>query len=157
MGIEDILRKNDEKRGRGNLRQGATERGEKACQAFYEFVALALVAAVKGLRDPALGEPVHLPLGTKTNSSQERAVLIECQGLVRFTLHCMVRTDLEGTAYCSAIDLGMSRGGGRSVRGTYEPLRGSSGRPNKLGVTDKQFLIDPPRFLKAIESLAHQL
>ena len=153
MGIEDILRKNDEKHARGNVRLGAYERGVQARASFAEFVALALVAAVKGLRDPALGDPQHLPIAGKP---QETGVFIECEGMVRFTLHCVVRADPEGNAYCSSIDLGMSRGG-RIVRGSYEPVRPNSGRPGKLGVTDKQFLIDPPRFLKAIESLAHQL
>jgi hypothetical protein len=154
MGIEDILRKNDEKRARGDARQGAYERGLQARFIFSEAVAAALVAAVWGLRDLAVGEPVRLPIAGK---STETGVFVECQGLVRFTLHCVVRADPNGVAYCSAIDLGMSRGG-RIVRGTFEPIRGGAGfRANKLGVTDKQFEIDPAKFKKAVEALAHQL
>jgi hypothetical protein len=154
LGIEDILRKNDEKRSRGDARQGAYERGLQARFVFSETVAAALVAAVWALRDPAVGEPVRLPIAGK---STETGVFVECQGLVRLTLHCVIRADPNGIAYCSPIDLGMSRGG-RIVRGTFEPIRGNLGvRANRLGVTDKQFLIDPAKFLKTIEALAHQL
>jgi len=154
MGIEEILRKNDEKRSRGDGRQGAYERGLHARFVFSETVAAALVAAVWALKDPALGEPVRLPIAGK---STETGVFIECQGMVRFTLHCVIRADPNGVAYCSAIDMGMSRGG-RIVRGTFEPIHGNAGfRANKLGVTEKQFAIDPPKFLKAVEALAHQL
>jgi hypothetical protein len=60
--------------------------------------------------------------------------------------------------FCSAIDLGMSRNGGRIVRGSFEPTRANSGiRPAKLGVTDRQFTIDPVKFRTAIEALAYQL
>ena len=154
MGIEDILRKNDEKRSRGDARQGAFERGLQARFAFSELVAIHLLAALVALRDPAIGEPARLPIAGKPS---ETGVFIECEGLVRLTLHCVVRADPNGIAYCSSIDLGMSRGG-RIVRGTFEPVRGSSGlRPNKLGYTDKQFTIEQPKFLKAIEALARQL
>jgi len=155
MGIEDILRKNDEKRAHGgDVRQGAYERGLQARFVFSETVAAALLAAVVALRDRAVGEPVRLPIAAKPS---ETGVFIECEGLVRLTLHCVVRADPNGIAYCSSIDLNMSRGG-RIVRGTFEPIRGNTGlRANRLGYTEKQFAIDQPKFHKAIEALAHQL
>jgi hypothetical protein len=154
MGIEDILRKNDEKkRGQGDVRLGAYERGLQARMVYSEAVAAFLLSAVKALRDPALGEAVRLPIGAKPN---ETGVFIECEGLVRLTLQCVVRADPNGVAYCSPIDLGMSRGG-RVVRRAFEPLRGNSGRAGRLGVTEKQFVVDQPKFVKAIEALAHQL
>jgi hypothetical protein len=155
MGIEDILKQNDEKRTHsGDARQGAYERGLQARFVFSERVALALLAAVVAMRDRAIGEPVRLPIAAKPS---ETGVFIECEGLVRLTLHCVIRADPNGVAYCSSIDLAMSRGG-RIVRGTFEPIRGSTGlRANKLGYTEKQFTIDQPKFVKAIEALAHQL
>lgn len=155
MGIEDILRKKDEKRGRGDGRQDAYEREFQARFIFSERVAAALVAALISLRDKAIGEAIRLPIAAKPS---ETPVFIECEGLVRLTLLCHIRADLAGTVFCSAIDLGMSRNGGRIVRGSYEPLRGNLGtRLGKLGVTEKQFHIDPVPFRNAIEGLAHQL
>jgi hypothetical protein len=155
MGIEDILRKKDEKRGRGDARQDAYEREFQARFVFSERVAGALIAALISLRDKAIGEAVRLPIGAKPS---ETPVFIECEGLVRLTLLCHIRADLVGTVFCSSIDLGMSRNGGRIVRGSFEPVRANSGvRGGKLGVTEKQFAIDPPKFRHAIESLAHQL
>ena len=85
-------------------------------------------------------------------------MFIECEGLVRLTLLCHIRADLTGAVFCSAIDLGMSRNGGRIVRGTYEPVRANSGiRPGKLGVSEKQFALDATIFRNVIEALAHQL
>jgi len=153
MGIEDILRKKDERRG--DPRQDAYEREFQARFIFSERVAGALVAALIALRDKAIGEAVRLPIAAKPS---ETPVFIECEGLVRLTLLCHIRADLTGAVFCSAIDLGMSRNGGRIVRGSYEPVRGNSGsRPGKLGVSEKQFAIDPPHFRAAIEGLAHQL
>jgi hypothetical protein len=155
MGIEEILRKKDEKRGRGDGRQDAYEREFQARFVFSERVAAALISALIGLRDKAIGEAVRLPIAAKPS---ETPVFIECEGLVRLTLLCHIRADLTGTVFCSTIDLGMSRAGGRIVRGSYEPVRLNSGlRAGKLGVTEKQFVIDPPSFKNAIESLAHQL
>jgi hypothetical protein len=153
MGIEDILRKIDEKHGHGNPQQAAYERGLQARAAYAEVVAAALLTAIKNLRDPAIGEGERLPIAAKPS---ETGVFIECEGLVRLTFHCVLRADPAGEAFCSAIDLGMSRGG-RIIRGSFEPMRRNSGRANKLGVSEKQFAIDPPAFLKAIEALAHQL
>lgn len=156
MGIEDILRENDAKRGRGgDARQDAYEREFQARFMYSETVAAALIAALVGLRDKAIGEPVRLPLAAK---SSETPVFIECEGLVRLTLLCHVRADMTGTVFCSAIDLGMSRNGGRIMRASYEPMRANSGhRAGKLGVTQKHFGIDLPRFRNAIEALARQL
>jgi len=65
---------------------------------------------------------------------------------------------MTGTVHCSVVDLGMSRNGGRIIRGNFEPVRGGSGvRPGKLGITEKHFGIDQPKFKAAIESLARQL
>ena len=155
MGIEDILRKSDEKRGRGDGRQDAYEREFQARFVYSESVAAALLAALLALRDKAIGEPVRLPIAAK---SSETPVFIECEGLVRLTLLCHIRADLTGAVFCSPIDLGMSRNGGRIMRGTFEPSRGTSGtRLGKLGVPEKQFTIDPVKFRTAIEALAHQL
>ena len=153
MGIEDILRKKDEKRG--DPRQDAYEREFQARFIFSERVAAALIVALIGLRDKAVGEAVRLPIAAKAS---ETPVFIECEGLVRLTLLCHVRADLTGAVFCSAIDLGMSRNGGRIVRGSYDPVRSNSGlRPGKLGVSEKQFAVDPAAFRNAIEALAHQL
>jgi len=155
MGIEDILRKKDEKRGRGDGKQDAYEREFQARFAFSENVAVALLAALMSMRDKAIGEPVRLPLAAKPSESP---VFIECEGLVRLTLLCHIRADLTGAVFCSAIDLGMQRNGGRIVRGSYEPVRPNSGsRPSKLGFSEKQFAVDHLKFKAAIESLAHQL
>jgi hypothetical protein len=154
MGIEDILRQNDSKRGRGDARQDAYEREFQSRFVFSENVAAALLSSLIGLRDKAIGEAVRLPIAAKTS---ETPVFIECQGLVRLTLLCHVRADLTGTVFCSAIDLGMSRNGGRIIRGQFEPTRPNAGRPGKLGVTEKQFTIDLPKFREAIEGLARQL
>jgi hypothetical protein len=155
MGIEDILRKKDAKRGIRDARQDAYEREFQARFVFSERVAGSLLSALIGLRDKAIGEAVRLPIAAKPS---ETPVFIECEGLVRLTLLCHIRADLTGTVFCSAIDLGMSRNGGRIVRGSYEPVGGNSGlRPGKLGVNEKQFAIDLPKFRHAIEALAHQL
>jgi hypothetical protein len=155
MGIEDILRKKDEKRGRGDGRQDAYEREFQARFIYSERVASGLIAALIALHDKAIGEAVRLPIAAKPS---ETPVFIECEGLVRLTLLCHVRADLTGAVFCSAIDLGMSRGGGRIIRGSYIPVRGSSGiHPGKLGVAEKLFAIDPAVFRTAIEGLAHQL
>jgi hypothetical protein len=155
MGIEDILRKKDEKRGRGDGRQDAYEREFQARFIFSERVATGLLVALIGLRDKAIGEPVRLPIAAKPS---ETPVFIECEGLVRLTLLCHIRADLTGTVFCSAIDLGMSRNGGRIVRGSFEPVRPNSGvRAGKLGITEKQFAIDATVFRNVIEALAHQL
>ena len=154
MGLEDILRKNDEKRAHGDPRQAAYARGLQARSTYAEVVAKALLDAINKLHDPALGEAVRLPIAAK---STETGVFIECEGIVRLTLHCVVHAEPDGVAYCSAIDMGMSRGG-RIVRASFEPVRGASGmRSNKHGVTEKEFTIDPQKLLKTIESLAHQL
>ena len=155
MVIEYILKKKDEKRGRGDARQDAYEREFQARFIFSERVATGLLVALIGLRDKAIGEPVRLPIAAKPS---ETPVFIECEGLVRLKLLCHIRADLTGAVFCSAIDLGMSRNGGRIVRGSYEPLRGNLGTHlGKLGVTEKQFAIDPIPFRNAIEALAHQL
>jgi hypothetical protein len=155
MGIEDILRKKDEKRGRGDGRQDAYEREFQARFIFSERVATGLLVALIGLRDKAIGEPVRLPIAAKPS---ETPVFIECEGLVRLTLLCHIRADLTGTVFCSAIDLGMSRNGGRIVRASFEPVRPNSGvRAGKLGITEKQFAIDATVFRNVIEALAHQL
>lgn len=155
MGIEDILRKKDEKRGRSNPRQDAYEREFQARFVYSERVAAALIAALIALRDKAIGMAVRLPIDAKPS---ETPVFIECEGLVRLTLLCHVRADLTGSVFCSAIDLGMSRNGGRIVRGSYAPMRANSGvRPSKHGIPEKQFAIDPAKFRHAIEALAYQL
>jgi hypothetical protein len=155
MGIEDILRKRDETRGRRDPRQDAYEREFQARFVYSERVATSLMVALLGLRDKAIGEPIRLPIGAKPS---ETPVFIECEGLVRLTLLCHIRADLTGAVFCSPIDLGMSRNGGRIVRGSYEPLRANAGiHPGKLGVGEKHFAIDPPKFKHAIEALAHQL
>lgn len=155
MGIEDILRKKDEKRGGKDGRQDAYEREVQARFAFSEHVATALISAIIGLRDKAIGEPVRLPIAAKPS---ETPVFIECEGLVRLTLLCHIRADLVGAVYCSAIDLGMSRNGGRILRGQYEPVKPNSGsRATKFGFPEKQFAIDPVKFKNAIEGMAHQL
>ena len=155
MGIADILRKLDEKKNhQGGDPRSAYERGLAGRASFSEAVAAALIAGVKSLHDPGLGEPVRLPIAGK---STETGVYIECLGLVRFTLHAVVRADANGVVYCSPVDLAMTRGG-KIVRAVFEPTHGSSGmRGNKLGVTDKQFAVETPKLLKAIEALAHQL
>jgi hypothetical protein len=77
---------------------------------------------------------------------------------VRLTLLCHIRADLHGDVYCSAIDLGMSRNSGRTVRGQFEPVRPNSGsRATKFGFPEKLFTIDPAKFKAAIEGMAHQL
>ena len=154
MGIEDILRENDKKRGRSDARQDAYEREFQSRFVYSENVAVALLGALLSLRDKAIGEPVRLPLAAKPS---ETPVFIECEGLVRLTLLSHVRSDLAGAVYCSSIELGMSRGGGRSVRASFDPIRNNSGRPSKLGVTEKHFAVDPHKFRDAIETLARQL
>lgn len=155
LGIEEILRKNDEKRAHGRVRQDAYERDSNARSAFSQSVAAALIAAVQRMRDPAIGIPERLPIASKET---EIGVFVECQGLVRFTLHCVVRTDQEGNAYCSAVDIGMSRPGGKIVRSSFDPVHGHSGtRASRLGIPEKHFGIDPARFVHAVEALAHQL
>jgi hypothetical protein len=155
MGIEDILKKKDEKRGRSDPRQDAYEREFQARFIYSERVATALISALIGLRDKAVGEAVRLPIAAKPS---ETPVFIECEGLVRLTLLCHIRADLTGAVFCSSISLGMSRGGGRIVRGSYDPVHPGLGhRPGKLGVAEKQFGVDAPKFREAIEGLAHQL
>jgi hypothetical protein len=155
MGIEEILRKKDEKRGRTDPRQDAYEREFQARFIYSERVASALISGLIALRDKAIGEAVRLPIAAKPS---ETPVFIECEGLVRLTLLCHVRADLTGTVFCSSINLGMSRNGGRIVRNSYDPVRPNSGhRPGKLGIAEKQFAIDPQKFREAIEALAHQL
>lgn len=156
MGIEDILKKNDEKRGRVNSdRQDAYERELQSRLIFSEQVASKLIVALLGLRDKAIGAPVRLPIAAK---SSETPVFIECEGLVRLTLLCHVRADQNGDVFCSPIDIGMSRNGGRIMRGQYMPVHGPhNGRPSKLGVPEKQFGIDLNKFRTAIEALAHAL
>lgn len=155
MGIEDILKQKDEKRGRGDGRQDAYEREFQARFEYSERVAMTLLASLVALRDRAIGEPVRLPIASKQS---ETPVFIECEGLVRLTLLCHVRADMAGTVYCSVVDLGMSRNGGRIVRSTYAPVAPKSGgRIGKLGVTEKQFSVDQAAFKTAIEALAHQL
>jgi hypothetical protein len=155
MGIEEILRKKDEKRGRGDARQDAYEREFQARFVYSERVTAALLSALIGLRDKAIGEAVRLPIAAKPS---ETPVFIECEGLVRLTLLCHIRADLTGTVFCSSIDLGMSRNGGRIIRGSFEPVRPNSGlRPGKLGVSEKHFHVDPVKFRNAVEGLAHQL
>jgi hypothetical protein len=155
MGIEDILKKKDEKRGRGDGRQDAYEREFQARFIYSERVAMTLLASLVALRDKAIGEPVRLPIAAKQS---ETPVFIECEGLVRLTLLCHIRSDMAGVVYCSAIDLGMARNGGRIVRSQYAPVATNSGiRLGKLGVTEKQFTVDQAAFRTAIEALAHQL
>lgn len=98
MGIEDILRRKDEKRGRGDAKQDAYEREFQARFAYSERVAAALPAGLIGLRDKAIGEAVRLPIAAK---SSETPVFIECEGLVQ---HFMVdqtkfRNALEALAH----------------------------------------------------------
>jgi hypothetical protein len=154
MGIEDILRKKDEKRGRGDAKQDAYEREFQARFAYSERVATALLLGLIGLRDKAIGEAVRLPIAAK---SSETPVFIECEGLVRLTLLCHIRADLTGAVFCSPIDLGMSRNGGRIMRGQFEPTAPNAGRPGKLGVPERHFKVDQEKFRHAIEALAHQL
>jgi len=155
MGIEDILRENDTKRGRKSPRENAFEREFQARFLFSEHVALTLITSLWGLRDKAIGEPARLPIAAK---SSENPVFIECEGIVRLTLLCHIRADQAGVAHCSSIDMGMSRNGSRMVRCTFEPVRAHAGiRPGKLGVSQKQFAIDLPKFREAIEGLAKQL
>jgi hypothetical protein len=156
MSIEEILRENDGKRGRrsGDPRQDAFEREFQARFVYSEHVAATLVHSLWALRDKAVGEPVRLPIAAK---SSESPVFIECEGLVRLTLLCHIRADQTGVAHCSSIDMGMSRNGGRMVRCSFDPVRAGAGRPGKLGVTEKSFAIDLPKFRAAIESLAKQL
>jgi hypothetical protein len=155
MGIEDILRENDQKRGRTDPRQDAYEREFQARFLYSDTVAAALLGGLLALRDKAIGEPVRLPIAAKPS---ETPVFIECEGLVRLTLLCHVRADQTGVAHCSVVDLGMSRNGGRIIRGSFEPVRPNSGiRPGKLGVIEKHFAVDHAKFRAAIESLARQL
>jgi hypothetical protein len=156
MGIEDILRENDQKRGRGaDARQDTYEREFQARFIYSETVAAALLGALLSLRDKAIGEPVRLPIAAKPS---ETPVFIECEGLVRLTLLCHIRADLTGAVFCSAIDLGISRSGGRIIRGNFEPIKAGLGtRPGKLGVPEKQFGVDHGKFKAAIEALARQL
>jgi hypothetical protein len=65
MGIEDILRKKDERRGRGDARQDAYEREYQARFVYSERVAAALLSGLIGLRDKAIGEAVRLPIAAK--------------------------------------------------------------------------------------------
>jgi hypothetical protein len=154
MGIEDILRKKDERRS-GDARQDAYEREFQARFIYSEHVATALISGLITLRDKAIGEPVRLPIAAKPS---ETPVFIECEGLVRLTLLCHIRADLTGAVFCSPVDLGMSRNGGRIVRGSFEPMKVNSGvRLSKLGVPEKHFGVDANKFRHAIESLAHQL
>jgi hypothetical protein len=155
VGIEDILRKKDEARGGKDGRQDAYEREVHARFVFSEHVATALISALHGLHDKAIGEAVRLPIAAKPS---ETPVFIECEGLVRLTLLCHIRADLNGAVYCSAIGLVMSRGSGRIVRGQFEPVKPNSGsRATKFGFPEKQFAIDPVKFKTAIEGMAHQL
>jgi len=154
MGIEDILRENDQKRGRGARRADAYEREFQARFLFSEHVAATLIAALYALRDKAIGTPMRLPIAAK---SSESPVFIECEGLVRLTLLCHIRADQTGVAHCSSVDLGMARNGSRMVRCSFDPVRTASGRLGKLGVTEKQFAVDLPKFREAIEGLAKQL
>ncbi len=155
MGIEDILRANDEKRQRDRgSAQNAIERGERARAALAEHVLKTLLASLVALNDRALGQFTRLPIASKPS---ETPIYIECDGLVRLTLHCVVRADNNGIAYCSTIDLGMSRGG-KIVRGALEPMRGATAiRANRLGVPEKLFAVEVPKLRKAVEALAHQL
>lgn len=155
MGIEDILKENDRKRGRADPRQDAYEREFQARFMYSEHVAATLVNALWALRDKAIGEPVRLPIASKASESP---VFIECEGMVRLTLLCHVRADQSGVAHCSPIDMGMSRNGSRMVRCQFEPVRaGSGGRTGKLGVIEKNFAVDLTKFRAAIEGLAKQL
>jgi hypothetical protein len=154
MGIEDILRKLDLKRSHGAVRHDSSERELHSRLNFAAVVTTTLVDALLSLRDKAIGSPVPLPIAAKPS---ETPVFIECEGMVRLTLRCHVRADLTGKVYCSAVDIGMSRNGGRIVRTSFEPLLPNQGRPGKLGVTEKQFGVDATKFRNTIEGLAHQL
>jgi hypothetical protein len=153
VGIEDILRKKDEKRGRVDPRKDAYERDFQSRFVFSERVAQALINALIALRDKAIGMAVRLPIAAKASESP---VFIECEGLVRLTLLCHIRVDQAGAVYCSPIDIGMSRNGGRIVRTQFEPTK-SHARPGKFGFPEKQFDIDLAKFKAAIEALAHQV
>jgi hypothetical protein len=154
LGIEEILKKNDDKRAKGNVRQGAYERGLLARALFSETVASALIAGIVSLKDRAIGVPVRLPIASKPTES---GVYIESEGLVRFTMHCVIRADPNGVAYCSPIDMAMSRGG-RTARLVFDPVRGAAGhRLGKLGVAEKQFFVEPAKLQRALELLAHQI
>ena len=155
MGIADILRKNDAKKGaNGEHGRNALEREQHSRLTFSEIVATRMFEALKELRDPALGEITRLPIASKPS---EIGIFYECLGLVRLTLHCVVVADQTGTAYCSAIDFAMSRGG-KIVRGGLEPLKKNAGiRVGKYGVPEKHFAIDVANLRKPVESLANQL
>lgn len=154
MGIEDILRKLDLKRSHGGERKDSVEREFHSRVTYAESVTATLVTALYALRDKAIGEPVPLPIAAKPS---ETPVFIECEGMVRLTLRCHIRSDQAGAVYCSPIELGMQRNGGRIMRATFDPILPNVGRPGKLGVTEKQFGVDATKFRNAIEALAHQL
>jgi hypothetical protein len=154
VGIEDILRKNDAKRAaQGNAVRNAADRALHARAGLVETVARELVAALHKIHDQALGEVTRLPIASKP---METGIYFECEGIVRFTLHCVVRTDPNGVAYCSPIDLSMSRHG-KIARGSFEPVMSRGGQPHRLGVPEKYFAIEAPRLQQAIETLASQL
>jgi hypothetical protein len=155
MGIDDILRKNDAKRASsGDLARRSLEREQHARAEFSEVVATKMFSALLDLRDPALGEITRLPIGAKAS---EIGVFYECLGSVRLTLHSVVAADPNGVAYCSSIELVMSRGG-RTVRGMMEPVKNNSSiRLGKLGVPEQHFAVETARLRKAIEALANQL
>jgi hypothetical protein len=155
MGIADILRKNDAKRAaNGGVAKHSLEREAQARLAFSETVAARILAALKELRDPALGEISRLPIAAKPS---QIGIFFECLGLVRLTLHCIVVADGAGVAYCSSIDLAMSRGG-KIVRGSIEPLKANAGiRVGKNGVPEHVFALDAAKLKKAVEALANQL
>ena len=95
-----------------------------------------------------------MPIASKPT---ETGIYFECEGIVRLTLHAVVRTDPNGTAYCSPIDLAMTRHG-KIARGNFEPVSSKAGvRPHQLGVAEKYFAIESERLQKALENLAHQL
>lgn len=155
MGIDDILRKNDAKRAAsGDAAKRVMEREQHARAEFSEIVANKLFNALRDLNDPALGEITRLPIAAKAS---EIGIFYECIGIVRLTLHCIVAADPNGVAYCSSIDLAMSRGG-KIVRGLVEPMRGNSGiRTGKLGVPEQYFAVEVPKLKRALEMLANQL
>lgn len=152
MGIEEILKKNDAKRVQ--RRANAAERSVVVRAAFALTVETELVGALRKLNDKAIGEPQRLPIASKP---AEIGIYFECEGLVRLTFHCVIRSDNSGDAFCSTLSLAMSRSG-RTIRSAFDPIKPKmAARPHRLGYSEKQFGIDPVALQKVLEGMARQL
>lgn len=154
MGIDDILNQKAEEKARAEeAAREAPAKAQAMRNALHKRLMDDLLAAIRSINDPALGNCAAIPV-TDAPGSNRRTVQIDCRGRVRVLLTTVVRCapgDPHARYESIRIRVGIGAPAQRVIEGTFD---GSGARQLD---SKSDTLIDADALKSRIHSLVEQL